>query len=38
MNELECGQWYFERGTIPPLNLTTWVSVYNIIIGAGFGK
>lgn len=36
MDELECGQYYYDTGKIPPLNLISWVSVYNILMNAGF--
>jgi len=38
MNDIECGEYYYKTGKIPPLNLITWVSVYNIITNAGFEK
>jgi len=38
MNEIECGMYYHNTGKIPPLTLTTWVSVYNILVNAGFEK
>jgi len=38
MTELECGKYYYETGKVPPVNLLTWVSVYNIIFNAGFSK
>jgi hypothetical protein len=38
MNEIECGKYYYDTGKVPPLSLLTWVSVYNILVGAGFGK
>ena len=36
MNEIECGQYYYDTGKVPPLNLLNWVSVYNILVNAGF--
>ena len=38
MSVQECGEYYYRTGKVPPVNLTTWVAVYNIITGAGFGK
>jgi hypothetical protein len=38
MNQIECGLYYCNTGKVPPVNLNTWVSVYNIIVNAGFGK
>lgn len=38
MNQIECGQYYYNTGKVPPVTLLTWVSVYNILVGAGFGK
>ena len=38
MNPIQCGEYYYNTGKIPPVNLLSWVSVYNIITGAGFGK
>jgi hypothetical protein len=38
MNEIECCQYYYNTGKIPPVSLISWVSVYNIIVGAGYGK
>ena len=38
MNDLECGKYYYETGKVPPVNLISWVHVYNIIVGAGFSK
>jgi len=38
MSDIECGQYYFSTGKVPPVNLRTWISVYNILMGAGFGK
>jgi len=38
MNEQECGKYYHTTGKVPPLNLLNWVSVYNIIVAAGFSK
>ena len=38
MNYLECANYYVMTGKIPPVNLISWVPVYNIITGAGFGK
>jgi hypothetical protein len=35
MSAKECGEYYMKTGRIPPVNLHTWVSVYNIITGAG---
>ena len=37
MNEIECGAFYYKTGKVPPLNLISWVPVYNIIVSAGFG-
>ena len=33
MSEVECGQWFHEKQTVPPVNLLTWVAVYNILTG-----
>ncbi len=38
MNYVECGIYYYNTGKIPPVSLVSWVSVYNILMGAGFGK
>jgi hypothetical protein len=38
MTPQECCLYYYETGRIPPVNLVTWVSVYNIITQAGYGK
>lgn len=32
MNVQECGLYYYNTGKIPPVNLTTWISVYNILM------
>jgi hypothetical protein len=36
MNVEECGKYFLETGRIPPVNLTTWVAVYNILVNAGY--
>ena len=33
MNELECGEYFHKTGKVPPVNLLSWVSVYNILVG-----
>jgi len=38
MNDKECCEYYYNTGKVPPLTLTTWVSIYNIITGAGYGE
>lgn len=35
---VECGEYYNKTNKVPPVNLYTWVPVYNIVTGAGFGK
>jgi hypothetical protein len=32
----ECGRYFLETGKIPPVNLTTWVAVYNLLVNAGY--
>jgi hypothetical protein len=34
MNDIECGLYYKKTGKIPPVNLISWVSVYNIIMNS----
>jgi hypothetical protein len=38
MNALECGQYYYNTGKVPPVNLISWINVYNILVNAGFGS
>lgn len=38
MSERECSEYYYKTGKIPPCNLINWVSVYNILMNAGFGE
>lgn len=38
MSVEECGEYYMRTGKIPPVNLNTWVAVYNILVNAGFHK
>ena len=33
MSELECCEYFYNTGKIPPLNLTNWVTVYTLITG-----
>ena len=33
MSELECCEYYYKTGKIPPLNLKNWVTVYTLIVG-----
>jgi hypothetical protein len=37
-NYIRCGLHYNSTGLVPPVNLWTWVPVYNIITGAGYGE
>jgi len=32
MTELECNEYYYIKGTIPPINLITWVSCYQLLM------
>lgn len=32
----ECGKYYLKTGKIPPVNLHSWVPVYNILVNAGY--
>ena len=34
MNPQQCGEYYHTTGKVPPVNLITWVSVYNILVWA----
>jgi len=34
MNAQQCGEYYMKTGKIPPVNLITWVAVYNILTSA----
>jgi hypothetical protein len=36
MTDVECGEYYNNTGKIPPVNLNTWIPVYNILVNAGF--
>ena len=36
MSVIECGEYYIRTGRIPPVNLTTWVAVYNLLVNAGY--
>lgn len=36
MSDKECCEYYFRTGRIPPVNLRTWVHVYNLLMGAGW--
>lgn len=34
MSQIECCEYYYKTGKIPPLNLINWVTVYSLITGA----
>lgn len=38
MSDVEIGMYYMKYNRVPPVNLYSWVHVYNIIVNAGFGK
>ena len=38
MTPEECGEYYMKTGNIPPVTMLTWVSVYNILVSAGYGN
>ena len=36
MDELYCNKYFYETNKIPPLNLVSWVSVYNLILNKSY--
>ena len=32
MSDVECCEYYYRTGKIPPINLVNWVHVYNLLI------